>query len=205
MTTTNAFQADYAWGRSELLDYKTPSGRRLQASLHYPAGYEPGRKYPMIVYNYELLSQNVHRYVAPSDREYYNISVFTSHGYFVLQPDIVFTPRKPGPSVIECVTAGVKKVIQMGLVDPKRVGVVGHSMGGYNTSILATRTNGVFAAAVAGAADDRPRQLLRRPPLGLGHRRDRPHRDRARSGWWCRSTRTCRPTSTTPPSSTCTT
>ena len=45
----------------------------------------------MIVYNYELLSQNVHRYVAPSDREYYNVSVFTSHGYFVLQPDIVFT------------------------------------------------------------------------------------------------------------------
>jgi dipeptidyl aminopeptidase/acylaminoacyl peptidase len=152
ITATNAFQADYAWGRSELLDYKTPTGRRLQASLHYPAGYVAGRKYPMIVYNYELLSQNVHRYVAPSDREYYNISVFTSHGYFVLQPDIVFTARKPGPSVIECVTAGVSKVIQMGLVDPKRVGVVGHSMGGYNTSILATRTTGVFAAAVAGAA-----------------------------------------------------
>jgi dipeptidyl aminopeptidase/acylaminoacyl peptidase len=152
VTKTNAFQADYAWGRSELVDYRTPTGRRLQASLHYPAGYEPGRKYPMIVYNYELLSQNVHRYVAPSDREYYNISVFTSHGYFVLQPDIVFTARKPGPSVIECVTAGVAKVIQTGLVDPKRVGVVGHSMGGYNTSILATRTSGVFAAAVAGAA-----------------------------------------------------
>jgi dipeptidyl aminopeptidase/acylaminoacyl peptidase len=152
VTKTNAFQGDYAWGRSELLEYKTASGRRLQASLHYPAGYEPGRKYPMIVYNYELLSQNVHRYVAPSDREYYNISVFTSQGYFVLQPDIVFTPRKPGPSVIECVTAGVNKVIQLGMVDPKRIGVVGHSMGGYNTSILATRTNGIFAAAVAGAA-----------------------------------------------------
>jgi len=151
VTKTNAFQADYAWGRSELLDYKTSTGRRLQASLHYPAGYEPGRKYPMIVYNYELLSQNVHRYVAPSDREYYNISAFTSLGYFVLQPDIVFAPKKPGPSVIECVTAGVNKVIQMGLVDPKKVGVVGHSMGGYNTSILATRTSGVFAAAVAGA------------------------------------------------------
>jgi dipeptidyl aminopeptidase/acylaminoacyl peptidase len=152
VTRTDAFQSDYAWGRSELLDYKTPTGRRLQASLHYPAGYEAGRKYPMIVYNYELLSQNVHRYVAPSDREYYNISVFTSHGYFVLQPDIVFTPRKPGPSVIECVTAGVNKVIQMGVVDPKRIGVVGHSMGGYNTTILATRTSGIFAAAVAGAA-----------------------------------------------------
>jgi dienelactone hydrolase len=151
VTKTNAFQSDYAWGRSELLDYRTPTGRHLQASLHYPAGYEAGKQYPMIVYNYELLSQNVHRYVALSDREYYNISVFTSHGYLVLQPDIVFTPRKPGPSVVECVTAGVNKVIQMGVVDPKRIGVVGHSMGGYNTSILATRTSGIFAAAVAGA------------------------------------------------------
>jgi acetyl esterase/lipase len=151
VTDVNAFQSDYAWGRTELLDYKTPKGRRLQASLHYPAGYEAGRKYPMIVYNYELLSQNVHRYVAPSDREYYNISVFTTHGYFVLQPDIVFAERRPGPSVIECVTAGVNKVIQMGLVDPMRIGVVGHSMGGYNTTILATRTQGMFTAAVAGA------------------------------------------------------
>jgi dipeptidyl aminopeptidase/acylaminoacyl peptidase len=151
VTKVNAFQSEYAWGRTELLEYKTPKGRRLQASLHYPAGYEAGRKYPMIVYNYELLSQNVHRYVAPTDREYYNVSVFTTQGYLVLQPDIVFAERKPGPSVIECVTAGVNKVIQMGVVDPKRIGVVGHSMGGYNTTILATRTHGVFAAAVAGA------------------------------------------------------
>jgi dipeptidyl aminopeptidase/acylaminoacyl peptidase len=151
VTATNAFQANYAWGRSELLDYRSSSGRRLQASLHYPAGYAPGRKYPMIVYNYELLSQNVHRYVPLSDRESYNISVFTANGYFVLQPDIVFTPRKPGPSVIECVTAGVNAVVRRGLVDPARIGAVGHSMGGYNTTILATRTHGLFAAAVAGA------------------------------------------------------
>jgi dipeptidyl aminopeptidase/acylaminoacyl peptidase len=139
------------WGRSELIEYKTDKGRRLQGGLFYPAGYEKGKTYPMIVYNYELLSQNVHRYVAPSDRSYYNISVFTSHGYLVLEPDIVFRPRQPGWSVVECITAGVKKVIEMGIVDPKRIGIVGHSMGGFNTSFVATRTNGIFAAAVAGA------------------------------------------------------
>ena len=152
VTTTNPFQGNYAWGRSELIDYKTDKGRRLQGALYYPAGYEPGKKYPMIVYNYELLSQNVHNYVAPSDTSYYNLSVFTSHGYFVLQPDIVFRTRQPGWSVVECITAGVKKVIDMGVVDPKRIGIVGHSMGGYNTSFVATHTDGIFAAAVAGAA-----------------------------------------------------
>jgi acetyl esterase/lipase len=151
ITTTNPFQANFAWGRSELVDFQNPQGRPLQGALYYPAGFEPGRKYPMIVYIYELLSQNVHRYVAPSDREYYNTSVFTSLGYFVFQPDIVFTPRQPGVSVAECVTAGVKKVIQTGLVDPGRVGVVGHSMGGFDASFIATHTDGVFAAAVAGA------------------------------------------------------
>jgi len=151
VTTTNPFQGDYAWGRSELIGYVTDKGRRLQGALFYPAGYEPGRKYPMIVYNYELLSQNVHRYVVPSDRSYYNLSVFTSHGYFVLEPDIVFRTRQPGWSVVECITAGVKKVIEMGVVDPERIGIVGHSMGGFNTSFVATHTNGIFAAAVSGA------------------------------------------------------
>jgi dienelactone hydrolase len=151
VTATNPFQSNFAWSRSELVDYKTDKGRPLQGALYYPAGYEPGKKYPMIVYMYELLSQNVHRYVAPSDRDYYNTSVFTSLGYFVFQPDIVFTPRQPGVSVAECVTAGVKKVVAMGAVDAKRVGAIGHSMGGFDASFLATHTTGVFAAAVAGA------------------------------------------------------
>ena len=151
VTSTNPFQADFAWGRSELVAFTTEKGRPLQGGLCYPAGYEAGKKYPMIVYIYELLSPMVHRYVAPSDREYYNTSVFTSLGYFVFMPDIVFRPRQPGLSVAECVTAGVKRVVEMGLADPARVGVVGHSMGGFDASFLATHTDGVFAAAVAGA------------------------------------------------------
>jgi dipeptidyl aminopeptidase/acylaminoacyl peptidase len=151
VTTTNAFQSKYAWGRSEVIEYKTDKGRRLQGALYYPAGYEAGKPYPMVVYLYERLSDGVHRYVPPSDRDYYNTSVFTTQGYFVFQPDIVFRPREPGLSVVECVTPGVKRVVQMGVVDAKRVGVVGHSWGGFDTAFLATHTD-VFSAAVAGAA-----------------------------------------------------
>ncbi len=147
---TNPFQDKYAWGRGELVDYKNDRGDRLQGGLYYPAGYEAGKKYPMIVYIYEKLSDNVHRYVSPSEREPYNIAAFTSLGYFVLEPDIVFRPREPGLSVVECVGAAVKKVIQAGAVDPKRIGVVGHSWGGFDTAFLATHTD-LFAAAVAGA------------------------------------------------------
>jgi dipeptidyl aminopeptidase/acylaminoacyl peptidase len=149
-TATNPFQAKYTWGRAELVEYKSDRGERLQGALYYPAGYEAGRKYPMIVYLYERLSDGVHRYVAPSERDYYNTGVFTSQGYLVLQPDIAFRPREPGVSVVECVGPAVKKIVSMGITDPTHVGVVGHSWGGFDTAYLTTHTD-MFAAGVAGA------------------------------------------------------
>lgn len=150
VTTFNAFQPSYAWGRSELVDFTSATERPLQAALYYPANYDPSRKYPMIVYTYELLSQNVHQYPVPSERSYYNTAVWTANGYFVLQPDIVFRGRDPGVSVLDAVVPAVKTIIARGLVDSARVGHVGHSWGGYEATFLPTRTH-IFAATVAGA------------------------------------------------------
>jgi len=150
ITETNAFQSKYAWGHSELIDYKDSHGTHLQGSLYYPAGYEAGKKYPMVVYMYEKLSDGLHRYNSPSERSYYSTSAFTTHGYFLLQPDIVFQRSDPGLSVADCVTAAVKKVLEKGAVDEKKIGVVGHSWGGFDAAFLATHTH-IFAASVAGA------------------------------------------------------
>lgn len=150
LTATNPFQSKYAWGRAELVEFKSEKGQRLQGVLRYPANYERGKKYPMIVYVYERLSDGLHRYIAPSQREYYNATAFTSAGYFEFEPDIVFRPREPGLSVVECVRPAVNAVIQMGVVDAKRVGMIGHSWGGFDTAYLATHTD-IMAAAVAGA------------------------------------------------------
>lgn len=155
VTKTNPFLADYAWGKSETIDYTTDKWhglQKLQGTLYYPANYEPGKQYPMIVYMYELLSDGVHRFVVPTDRDYYNTSVWTTHGYFVLQPDITFKPRDPGLSVVSCVTAAIKAATAKGMIDPKKVGVIGHSWGGFDAAFLATHTNGVITTAVAGAA-----------------------------------------------------
>ena len=150
VTSTNPFQSTYAWGHAELIEYKSDRGERLQGALYYPPGYQAGKPYPMIVYLYERLSDGVHRYVAPSERDYYNTSVFTSNGYVVLQPDIAFRPREPGVSVVECVGPAVRRAIAMGAADGSRVGVVGHSWGGFDTAFLTTHTE-LFAAGVAGA------------------------------------------------------
>jgi dipeptidyl aminopeptidase/acylaminoacyl peptidase len=151
VTKTNPFQSNYAWGKEELIDYKNSRGEHLQGALYYPAGYDPSKKYPMVVYMYEKLSDGLHQYSPPSERNYYNVGAVTSHGYFMLEPDIVFRPRDPGVSVVDCVTSAVKRVIQMNVIDPKKVGVMGHSWGGFDSVYLATHTTDFFAAAVAGA------------------------------------------------------
>lgn len=150
VSETNPFQSEFYWGRSELVDYTNDHGQALQGALFYPADYEPGKQYPMIVYIYEMRSQTVHSYYTPSERHPYNTAVFSAEGYFVFQPDIVYRAQNPGLSAKECVIPAVKQVLETGMVDPKRVGLVGHSWGGYQTAFLSTQTD-LFAALVAGA------------------------------------------------------
>lgn len=148
---TNAFLADHAWGKQVLMPYTNGRGDHLQMMLTYPANYEPGRQYPMVVYYYEKLSQGFHQWVAPTDRSTYNTSVFSQNGYFVLRPDIVFRAREPGYSGLDCVTSAVKAALATGMIDPKRVGNMGHSWGGYQSAFYAVHGHRMFAATIAGA------------------------------------------------------
>ena len=150
MSKLNPFLSNYAWGRSELIEYKNAAGERLQGALFYPANYEPGKKHPMVVYMYEKLSDGLHSFRIPSERDYYNAQPFLQNGYLFLTPDITFKPREPGLSVADCVGAAVKKVVDMGVADAAKVGTVGHSWGGFDSAFLATHTK-LFAASVAGA------------------------------------------------------
>lgn len=143
-------QAPFAWSSGvRLVDYTSDKGDKLQAALFLPANYEPGTRYPTIVYIYERLSQGLNAYTRPSANGF-NKSVYTSHGYAVLMPDIRYRVNDPGMSAVWCVLPAVKAAIETGVVDPKRVGLHGHSWGGYQTAFLVTQTN-LFAAAVAGA------------------------------------------------------
>jgi len=68
VTHTNPFQKDFLWGRSELVNFKNKDGMALQGVLTYPANYEPGQRFSMIVYIYEQRSQGLHRYIVPSEK-----------------------------------------------------------------------------------------------------------------------------------------
>jgi dipeptidyl aminopeptidase/acylaminoacyl peptidase len=150
VTSTNPFHADYAWGRTELIEYENEWGRRLQGVLTYPADYDPGRDYPMIVYHYELLSQGMHQYQVPDPKQYYNQQIWSQNGYFVLRPDIVYRDRRPGQSNVETIRPAVTAALAAAPIDEERIGLIGHSWGGYQTTYFVTQDD-LFAAAVAGA------------------------------------------------------
>ncbi|MFC1544262.1 prolyl oligopeptidase family serine peptidase [Gemmatimonadota bacterium] len=150
ISETNPFQDEYAWGRSELVEFTNAHGQRMQGALAYPANYEPGRQYPMIVYIYEILSNSVHSYNTPSERSPYNLAVWNAEGYFVFRPDIVYRDRNPGLSAVECIVPAVEEVLKTGMIDRDRIGLVGHSWGAYQTTFVVTQTD-LFAAGVAGA------------------------------------------------------
>lgn len=150
ITDVNPDNNGFLWGTNRLIDYRNMNGVPLQALLHLPENYVEGQKYPMIIYYYEKLTQTLHTYRAPRTGSGFAASEFTSNGYVVLIPDIIYTDGFPGPSSVKCVVPAAQKVIDMGIADEKRIAITGHSWGGYQTSYIITQTD-MFACAYAGA------------------------------------------------------
>ncbi|HEY8506504.1 MAG TPA: prolyl oligopeptidase family serine peptidase, partial [Gemmataceae bacterium] len=151
VSDANPQQKDYLWGTAELVEWNSLDGERLQGILYRPEGFDPKKKYPMLVYFYERLSDTLHRHFVPAPgSSSINISFYVSRGYVVFVPDIPYRVGHPGQSCLNAVLPGVMKLVNEGFVDKARVGVQGHSWGGYQVAYLLTRTS-LFAAAEAGA------------------------------------------------------
>lgn len=142
---------DYKWGTVEMYSWTSLDGVALEGLLYKPEGFDPEQQYPMITYFYERNSDNLHRHWgAVPHRSIVNPTFYASRGYVVFIPDIVYTTGYPGKSCYNAVIPGVTSLIEQGYIDEKRLGVQGHSWGGYQTAYLVTQTD-IFAAAEAGA------------------------------------------------------
>jgi dipeptidyl aminopeptidase/acylaminoacyl peptidase len=63
-------------------------------------------------------------------------------------------PSDPGMELTNGVLPALDKAIEMGIADPDRLGLIGHSFGGYGAYGLITQTDRFRAAvALAGIAD----------------------------------------------------
>ncbi len=150
ISDANPQDAQYPRGTVELVSWLNTDGVPLRGMLYKPENFDPSRKYPMVVYYYEKLSDGLHNYVAPTGRNVVNPLVYNAEGYLVFMPDIVYTEGYPGPSAEKAIVPGVLSLIAKGFVDRDRIGITGQSWGGYQTAYLITATN-MFAAAVPNA------------------------------------------------------
>ncbi|MFY9571245.1 MAG: prolyl oligopeptidase family serine peptidase [Blastocatellia bacterium] len=150
VSDANPQRAQLLWGSSEIVRFKNLDGVPLSGMLIKPENFDPNKKYPMIVYIYETLSENVHRFVDPRPGHNINAAFYASNGYLILEPDIVYTIGHPGQSALKCVLPAIQAVVDKGFVDEKAIGIQGHSWGGYQIAYMITQTTR-FKAASAGA------------------------------------------------------
>lgn len=147
----NPQQGEYRWATVELIEWRSANGTPLQGLLYKPDDFDPSRQYPMMVYFYERSSQNLYAHYPPvPHRSVIRPTFYASRGYVVFIPDIVYRIGYPGQSAVDAVLPGVLEVVRRGFIDEDRIGVQGHSWGGYQIAFMITKTN-MFRAAAAGA------------------------------------------------------
>ncbi|MFA6771011.1 MAG: prolyl oligopeptidase family serine peptidase, partial [Bacteroidales bacterium] len=151
ITKANAQQNNFIWGTTRLIKWTSHDGVELEGVLYLPENFDPSLKYPMMVNFYDRNSHNLFSHRVPeAHRSTIDYHTYNSSGYVIFNPDVVYKDGYPGESAFNAVMPGITKVIEMGFVNPKKIGAQGHSWGGYQVAYLATRTN-LFAAIESGA------------------------------------------------------
>lgn len=150
MTQANPQQDEFVWGTAELVEWTSVDGDRLKGILYKPENFDPSEEWPMMVYFYERSSNGLHGYTIPGPGTSINRSFYVSRGYLLFVPDIPYKEGYPGESAMNAVVPGILSIVDQGYVDRARIGVQGHSWGGYQIAYMVTRTN-LFAAAEVGA------------------------------------------------------
>ena len=160
LVNANTFLTDILAGTSRLIEYTSLDGEKLKARMILPYDYQQGRRYPTIAWVYagSVVKD------APSlldDIDFFsplNLQIPAAHGYVVLIPSMPLKPEgevdDPMLRLMNGVMPALDKGIELGIVDPDRLFVMGQSFGGFSTYGLITQTNRFKAAvSLAGLSD----------------------------------------------------
>ncbi len=151
LTREGSQQEGIRWGTTELVSWTSADGIPLEGVVYKPAGFDPTRKYPMIVNFYERNAETLHSYHMPEPgRSTIDYHMYNSLGYIIFNPDVRYRDGYPGQDCFNAVMPGIDLLVARGYVNEKAIGAQGHSWGGYQVAYLATRTNR-FAAIESGA------------------------------------------------------
>jgi dipeptidyl aminopeptidase/acylaminoacyl peptidase len=149
----NPFRPDFAGFESKKIIYRSLDGQELSAELDLPIGFQEHVKYPLIavVYAGAVFGSELF------DAGEFN-RMLTAHGYAVITPSMPLPPEgeasDPYREMLNGVLPAVDKVIDMGIADAARLGVIGVSYGGYSVYSIISQTNRFHAAvSMAGPSD----------------------------------------------------
>jgi dipeptidyl aminopeptidase/acylaminoacyl peptidase len=145
----------YKLGAARLVDWLSDDGEQLRGALLLPSGYQAGKRYPLVVWVYGgALQSNEFDSFGFKRNAPMNMQLLATRGYAVLLPDSPQHEGTPMADLAKTVLPGVNRVIEMGIADPERLGVMGHSNGGYSTLALIVQTKRFKAAIdIDGAGD----------------------------------------------------
>ena len=138
-------------------------GLKIYALLTVPQGDKPASGWPVIVFNHGYIQPEVYR---TTERYVAYVDALARNGYIVLRPDYRGHGFSEGeargaygyPDYTVDVLNAVASIAQYADADPDRIGMWGHSMGGYITlrAMVATddiKAGVVWAGVVASYAD----------------------------------------------------
>jgi dipeptidyl aminopeptidase/acylaminoacyl peptidase len=152
ISNTNPQQVEYNWATVDLVSWKSYDGIALKGLLYKPEDFDSTKKYPLLVYFYEMYSDELHNHYMPKPTaSIIHPTEYASAGYIVLIPDIRYKAGYPARGAYDCIMSGTDYVVRnFSYVDSTRMGLQGQSWGGYQTAQLITMTKR-YKAAMAGA------------------------------------------------------
>ena len=137
-------------GTSVLINYRALDGERRQAALLLPINYQDGQEIPVVVgiYGGELGSNHLHSFGGGGG--ILHGQLLASRGIAMLYPDCPLLPRDPLRQLPGQVVPAVNRLVDLGITTWRRVGIAGHSYGGYCTLAIVAQCP-QFRVAVASA------------------------------------------------------
>src|SRR5262249_43234995 len=155
----NTFSRYIATAEAKKIEYRGLDGKLLTGWLLLPFHYIPGKRYPLITWAYagSMLGDkspklfNIGSHIGDYPM---CLQLLAARGYAVLYPSMPLEPIEkasdPYLELTKGILPAIDKVIDMGVADQHRLGLIGFSLGGYSVYGLITQTNR-FSAAIAGA------------------------------------------------------
>ncbi len=150
ITNLNPHLSDIRFGETRLIDAQTTDRQHLQGALMLPVDHEEGKHYPLVVLIYPSVNLSDSVYNFGFGTNIINFQLLANRGYAVLAIDIPLHTNEPLKEIPEFVLPAVDKVIEMGITDSDRLGIMGYSYGGYGTVGVIAQTTRFKAAVVGG-------------------------------------------------------